>query len=94
MKSFSNFEYNYLLAAYAAGYQYIWRDKNNDILISKEEPKWSILGWKYNHSCTERTKLFAKGFSKISCRYHTPCAIRILIALEHKGDYYVEKEEN
>ena len=89
-----NFEYNYLTHAMEAGYKYICRAKNGDIIISKEEPKWTIFGWRYKKKSSERTKLFHKGFVQITKRLMVPLAINTLIIYEDKGDLYVEKEKN
>ena len=77
-----------------AGYNYICRAKNGDIIISKEEPRWTIFGWIYKKKSSERTKLFHKGFSTITKRLMIPLAINTLIVYEDKGDLYVEKEKN
>ena len=94
MRTFTDFEYNYLRTANMAGYNYICRAKNDDIILSKEEPRWTIFGWKYKKKSSELTKLFHKGFSTITKRLMIPLAINVLIAYEDKGDLYVEKEKN
>ena len=94
MRTFTNFEYNYLTHAMEAGYKYICRAQNGDIIISKEEPKWTIFGWNYKKKISERTKLFHKGFVQITKRLMVPLAINTLIIYEDKGDLYVEKEKN
>lgn len=62
----TDFEYEYLTNAVQNGFKYICRHPSGKIIISKEIPKRTPRGWKYDKTVSETTILFRSGLNKLT----------------------------